>query len=103
MSLYNLDNFIYTLFMSSSPLYFDDSADDSPAAVKRLVWGKYVNNGQTCVAPDYVLCSRKVQNSLIKQLPLAIKEFYSDDPKTHKDYGRIININHFKCVNNFNI
>ncbi|XP_015785288.1 aldehyde dehydrogenase, dimeric NADP-preferring [Tetranychus urticae] len=79
-----------------SPLYYDDSADENPAAIMRLVWGKYVNNGQTCVAPDYVLCSKKVQNSLIKQLPQVIEEFYSDDPKTHKDYGRIININHFK-------
>lgn len=77
-------------------MYFDDSADNNLAAIRRLVWGKFVNNGQTCVAPDYILCSRKVQASLLKQLPQVIEEFYSNDVKNHDDYGRIININHFK-------
>ncbi|XP_053207712.1 aldehyde dehydrogenase, dimeric NADP-preferring-like [Panonychus citri] len=81
-----------------SPLYFDDSADNNLAAIRRLVWGKFVNNGQTCVAPDYILCSRKVQASLLKQLPQVIEEFYSNDVKNHDDYGRIININHFKRI-----
>lgn len=76
-----------------SPVYIDDSVDLEIAA-QRLVWGKYLNAGQTCVAPDYVLATPAVAAKLVKILPRAIKGLFAKDPRKSDDYGRIVNSRH---------
>ncbi len=64
-------------------------------AVKRITWGKFLNAGQTCIAPDYLLVHRTVKNDLLTGLKQNIQEFYGDEPAKSPDYGRIINQRHF--------
>lgn len=78
-----------------SPCYIDKDSDLEVAA-KRLCWGKFANSGQTCVAPDYVLCHPEIQESLISQLKETLFDFYGEDPKESVDYARIVNERHFK-------
>lgn len=78
-----------------SPTLVNDDADLATAA-RRIVWGKFINCGQTCVAPDYVLVHKNVKQALLDQLGAAIKEFYGADPLQSPDYPRIINERHFK-------
>ncbi|KAI9218093.1 Aldehyde/histidinol dehydrogenase [Blastocladiella britannica] len=77
-----------------SPVIVHPSADLRVAA-RRIAFGKYMNAGQTCVAPDYVLVSREQQEPLLRELQIAIGEFYGADPKASRDYGRIVNERHF--------
>ncbi|XP_056140663.1 aldehyde dehydrogenase family 3 member A2b [Lampris incognitus] len=80
-----------------SPCYIDKNCDID-LACRRVTWGKYTNCGQTCIAPDYILCEPSIQDQVIEAVKQSIKEFYTDDPKTCPDYGRIINQRHFKRV-----
>ncbi|MEL7208245.1 MAG: aldehyde dehydrogenase family protein [Actinomycetota bacterium] len=64
-------------------------------AAKRLAWGKWVNAGQTCIAPDYVLVADDVHDQLVDRLVATIAEFYGDDPKQSPDYARIVTDSHF--------
>jgi aldehyde dehydrogenase (NAD+) len=77
-----------------SPVYVDDTVDLEGAA-RRIVWGKYMNAGQTCVAPDYLLATADVAARLEPLLDAAIRELYGADPHTSPDYGRIVNANQF--------
>ncbi len=77
-----------------SPAIVDRSANLDVAA-RRIAWGKYINAGQTCVAPDYVLVDRRVEGPLAARLRDTVQRFYGDDPRTSADYGRIINDRHF--------
>ncbi|KAK7469541.1 hypothetical protein BaRGS_00036447 [Batillaria attramentaria] len=77
-----------------SPVYIDDGVDLN-AATRRLVWGKYCNSGQTCVAPDYVMCTPETQEKLLMKLKEVLDEFYTTDPQTSDSYGRIVNARHF--------
>ena len=77
-----------------SPCIVDSSASVRLAA-RRIVFGKFLNCGQTCVAPDYVLCERSVKDEFIKALCAEIQRQYGDCPLENKDYGRIINEKHF--------
>jgi aldehyde dehydrogenase (NAD+) len=65
-------------------------------AAKRVAWGKYMNAGQTCIAPDYVLVHPSVEEEFIQELKLSLESFYGKDPKQSKDYCRIVNENNFK-------
>jgi aldehyde dehydrogenase (NAD+) len=76
-----------------SPCIVDESADLDLAA-KRIVYGKFFNAGQTCVAPDYVLVHDHVHDALINRMVSTIREFYGDDPKQSPDYARIVNERH---------
>jgi aldehyde dehydrogenase (NAD+) len=76
-----------------SPAIVTASADIEVSA-RRIAWGKFVNAGQTCVAPDYVLVDERVADQLVTGLRGAIHEFYGDDPATSPDYGRIVNQRH---------
>lgn len=78
-----------------SPLYLDKSADIS-IATRRILWGKCVNAGQTCVAPDYILCKKEVGEKFIEQARGILKEWYGDDMQKSPDFARIINKNHFE-------
>jgi aldehyde dehydrogenase (NAD+) len=77
-----------------SPCIVDKDANLEVAA-KRIVWGKYMNAGQTCVAPDYILVHREVKEQLVKNLATTIKDFYGENPQESKDYGRIVNERQF--------
>lgn len=76
-----------------SPTIIDESADIKVAA-RRIVWGKFLNTGQTCIAPDYILVDKRVKNEFIGELKTAIIDFYGQDIKGNKDFGRIINTKH---------
>ena len=69
---------------------------DAPLDVtaRRIAWGKFMNAGQTCVAPDYVLADRRVGKSLVEALKQAIRQCYGADPQKSADYSRIINRKH---------
>ena len=77
-----------------SPCIVDKEIDIKVSA-RRIVWGKFYNNGQTCVAPDYLLVHKEIKESFIQELCLSICEFYGDNPSESPDYGRIINDEHF--------
>ncbi|MEO1021577.1 MAG: aldehyde dehydrogenase [Bacteroidota bacterium] len=77
-----------------SPCIIDETANLEITA-KRIVWGKFVNAGQTCVAPDYLLVHRSVKDRLVQQLILAIEALYGTDPSLSPDYPRIVNQGHF--------
>jgi aldehyde dehydrogenase (NAD+) len=70
---------------------------DAPLEVtaRRIAWGKFMNAGQTCVAPDFVLTDQRIREPLIQALKRAVREFYGDDPQKSEDYGRIVNRKHF--------
>lgn len=78
-----------------SPCIVDKSANIALAA-KRIVLGKFLNCGQTCVAPDYILCESSVKDKFINEVASQIKIQYGDNPLKNKDYGRIINQKHFE-------
>ncbi|XP_033102205.1 aldehyde dehydrogenase family 3 member A2-like isoform X2 [Anneissia japonica] len=78
-----------------SPVYVDKDCDFYTVG-RRITWGRYVNTGQTCIAPDYILVHRDVQDKLVSAIKDAVKEFYGENPKESKDYGRIVNDRHFK-------
>ncbi|KAK6475502.1 aldehyde dehydrogenase family 3 member A2-like isoform X1 [Huso huso] len=80
-----------------SPCYIDKDCDLS-IVCRRITWGKFVNCGQTCIAPDYVLCDQSIQGRVVEGIRRTLLEFYGDDPKTSPDYGRMINQRHFKRV-----
>jgi aldehyde dehydrogenase (NAD+) len=63
---------------------------------ERIVWGKFFNAGQTCVAPDYLLVQNNIKSGLIEAMKETINRFYGPDPKTSPDYARIINERHFQ-------
>ena len=76
-------------------MYVDNTAD-LEISVKRILWGKCINGGQTCIAPDYVLCTEEVQNKFIEKAKHILKEWYADNPKESPDFTRIINENHYQ-------
>lgn len=78
-----------------SPCIVDEKIDLKICA-RRIVWGKFINAGQTCIAPDYILVNKPVQKKLLNELKKAIIEFYGPNPELSKDYGRIINEKHMK-------
>lgn len=80
-----------------SPCIVDETAN-LPLAAKRIVFGKFVNCGQTCVAPDYIYCAESVKDALMKELEKQITEQYGDNPLQNPAYGKLINRKHFDRV-----
>ena len=72
-----------------NPCVVDESATIKTTA-KRIVWGKFINCGQTCIAPDFLVVHHKIKDQLIEELMLQIKNIYGDDTITSESYGRII-------------
>jgi aldehyde dehydrogenase (NAD+) len=68
---------------------------DVDIAAHRIAWGRFANAGQTCVAPDYVLVHRAVEDQFLGGLLRAVHDFYGDDPRASPDYGRIVDERHF--------
>lgn len=81
-----------------SPCLVDTKVDIKQTA-KRLTWGKFLNAGQTCIAPDYLLVNRTIKENLITEIRQCIQEFYGREPATSPDYARIINDKHFEHLN----
>ncbi|UYV84016.1 ALDH3A2 [Cordylochernes scorpioides] len=77
------------------PVYIDETADFQVVA-KRLWAGKVVNLGQTCVAPDFVLCTKSVQDKLLPYLKSTLQDFFGSDPMKSQDLCRIVNENNFR-------
>jgi aldehyde dehydrogenase (NAD+) len=77
-----------------SPVIVDKSANIDVAA-RRVAWGKWLNAGQTCVAPDYVLVDEAVQDKFVNALRTSIKDFYGTNPHASDSYGRIVSPRHF--------
>ncbi|QSH40539.1 aldehyde dehydrogenase [Lentisphaerota bacterium ZTH] len=65
-------------------------------AAKRIVWGKFLNAGQTCVAPDYLFVHKSIKTALLREMRKVIEQFYGQDPQQSPDYPRIINSRHFQ-------
>lgn len=80
-----------------SPCIVDETADLSMAA-KRIAFGKFVNCGQTCVAPDYIYCAESVKDVFLKELKKQISMQYGDRPLQNPAYGKLINRKHFDRV-----
>ncbi|MDR0783136.1 MAG: aldehyde dehydrogenase [Propionibacteriaceae bacterium] len=78
-----------------SPCIVDETANLKLAA-RRIAWGKFMNAGQTCVAPDYLLVHQSVKSKLVEELGLAIQAMFTDQPCANPDYPRIVNDKHFQ-------
>tara|TARA_B100001121_G_scaffold310299_1_gene340545 strand:+ start:680 stop:2089 length:1410 start_codon:yes stop_codon:yes gene_type:complete len=82
-----------------SPTVIDKNCDLKKAA-KRVVWAKLINNGQVCIAPDYVLIHEDIKNKFVKYVINSIKKLYGDNINNSQSYCRIVNNNHFKRLKN---
>ncbi|MCB0562460.1 MAG: aldehyde dehydrogenase family protein, partial [Phaeodactylibacter sp.] len=80
-----------------SPTIVDETADIDKAAA-RIAWGKHVNMGQTCIAPDYLLVHESRKEELLEKIGQQLKAAYGEDPSQSADYPRMVNRNHFKRV-----
>lgn len=80
-----------------SPCIVDETANIALAA-KRIVWGKFLNAGQTCVAPDYVMAQASVKDKLIMEMKKYIALFYGENPLQSGEYPKIINKKHFERI-----
>ncbi|ESN98475.1 hypothetical protein HELRODRAFT_185832 [Helobdella robusta] len=78
-----------------SPAIIDNTSDLAIVA-RRMMWGKLCNSGQTCISPDYVLCTKENLNFLIEECKSAIYEFHNGDSKRTPHFSRIINKHHFQ-------
>lgn len=78
-----------------SPCIVDETAR-LPLAARRIVFGKYLNCGQTCVAPDYILCHSGIKDRLVEALCQEVRRQYGEDPLRNPRYGRIVNEKHFQ-------
>ncbi|MCV3213773.1 aldehyde dehydrogenase [Plectonema radiosum NIES-515] len=83
-----------------SPCIVDDDINLEQTA-RRITWGKFLNAGQTCIAPDYLLVDKKIKDNLLASILKCLKEFYGDNPATSPDYARIIHQKHFDRLVNF--
>lgn len=82
-----------------SPCIVDNTAKIKLAA-KRIVFGKFLNCGQTCVAPDYILCHKDIKDELVKEIILQTEKQYGKEPLKNHDYGRIVNEKHWSRICN---
>jgi aldehyde dehydrogenase (NAD+) len=73
-----------------------DRQTDLPVAARRIVWGKFYNAGQTCVAPDYVIVHQAVEEALVSHMKETVRDFFGADPRSSPDYGRIVNARHHR-------
>ena len=80
-----------------SPCIVEKSANIKLAA-KRIVFGKFLNCGQTCVAPDYIYCDRTIKDKLVKEIKRQVQKQYGKQPLTRENYGKIINEKHFERI-----
>ncbi len=82
-----------------SPCFVDETAK-FPVTARRIVFGKFLNAGQTCVAPDYIYCHRSVKDKLIAEIGREIIAQYGEEPVKNPAYPRIVNARHFERLKN---
>ncbi|XP_029431343.1 aldehyde dehydrogenase family 3 member B1 [Rhinatrema bivittatum] len=80
-----------------NPCYVDRGVDPQTTA-NRIVWSRFYNAGQTCVAPDYILCDTETREQLVPAMREALERFYGKDPQQSPDFGRIVSGKHFQRV-----
>ncbi|MDF5715645.1 MAG: aldehyde dehydrogenase [Rhizonema sp. NSF051] len=73
-----------------------DTDNDLETSARRIIWGKFFNAGQSCVAPDYLLVNKRIKENLLNTLENCLKEFYGHRPASSPDYARIINQKHYE-------
>jgi aldehyde dehydrogenase (NAD+) len=78
-----------------SPCIVDEDVNIEVAA-KRITWGKFINAGQTCIAPDYILVHKNIKQDLLQYIKQYVQEFYGENPLKSPDYGRIIGNRHYQ-------
>ncbi len=78
-----------------NPCIVDETASIKLAA-KRIAWGKFINAGQTCIAPDYILVHKNVKDALVKHLKQHIMDFYGENMETSNDFARIATDKHYE-------
>ena len=81
-----------------NPCIVEESSNIKLTA-KRIVWGKFVNCGQTCIAPDYIMVQNKIKDKLIEALKSSIQDAYGTNPMESKSYGRLVNKSNFDRIN----
>src|SRR5690606_3616099 len=82
-----------------NPCLIDETAN-IPLAARRIAWGKFINAGQTCIAPDYILIHPKIKFDFLQALKVEINKAYGDDPVLSKDFARIVNKKNFERLCN---
>ena len=82
-----------------SPTIVDETANLRSAA-KKIAWGKFINCGQVCIAPDYILIHESVKTEFLKEVKFQLETFYNSNAETSESYGRIVNQKHFKRLTN---
>ncbi|KQC29102.1 aldehyde dehydrogenase [Flagellimonas eckloniae] len=87
-----------TLELSGKNPCIVDGTASIKLAAKRIVWGKFLNAGQTCIAPDYILVHASVKETLIKELKHHITTFYGEDIQKSKDFARIVTSDHYNSL-----
>lgn len=80
-----------------SPAYMDDTVDVD-IATRRILWGKFMNAGQTCIAPDYLLCTKAVEAKFVEAARKIFPTFFGMDAKESHGYCRIVNDAQFQLV-----
>lgn len=80
-------------------IVFEDA--DLRISAERVAWGKFLNAGQTCIAPDTVYCHESIQDDFINEVQKAIQGFFGKEPDKSPDYGRIINSHHVKRLSEY--
>jgi aldehyde dehydrogenase (NAD+) len=83
-----------------SPTIVDETANIDLAA-KRIAWGKFVNNGQVCIAPDYLFVHESKKDAFIAAVKKFVKSFYSENPSSEASYARMVNNKHFRRVKGY--
>lgn len=78
-----------------SPVYLDNTCDIAIAA-RRILWGKFINFGQTCIAPDYLMCTKEVEKKFLEEARKALDEWYGSDKQASPDLCRVVNQTHFQ-------
>jgi aldehyde dehydrogenase (NAD+) len=79
-----------------SPVVIDEALPDMDVVTQRICWGKFANAGQTCIAPDYVLCHEKHYDAFCAAVVKKAAKFYGENPKESPDFGRIVSSDHVK-------
>ncbi|XP_041467034.1 aldehyde dehydrogenase, dimeric NADP-preferring-like isoform X2 [Lytechinus variegatus] len=87
-----------TLELGGKCPFYIDSNCDIDVAVHRVASSKFYNAGQTCIAPDFIICRKDQTDRVVSCLRKAVKEFFGENPKNSRDYGRVVNARHFKRI-----
>ena len=80
-----------------NPCVVDESVSIKTTA-KRIVWGKFINCGQTCIAPDFIIVNKKIKTELVSEIIVQIKKLFGKEPRKSSSYGRIIGEKHFNYL-----